>query len=221
MGALPLPYALFLALVGLQRLAELGWSKRNLRRSRAAQHEGPAARAEGTLGFAAMVAVHVGSILLPAVEVAARGMRAPAWIWIPALALFFAAQGLRYWTITTLGTAWNVRAEVSRHTHVMTTGPYRWIRHPNYLAVCIELLALPAIGGAWISLVLLQIVHAPILWRRIRAEEAMLFALPGYAEAMATRGRLLPRYGYGRHSHTSRPPPGKILRFRRKPAKGD
>jgi methyltransferase len=194
LGALPLAYALFLALVGSQRLAELAWSRRNLLRERAKHAGVPGGRAEGTLGFSAMVAVHVGSILFPAIEVGIRGMRAPLWVWLPASMLFVAAQALRYWTLRSLGTAWNVRAEVSPATHVVTAGPYRWIRHPNYLAICIELLALPAIGGAWISLVVLQIAHAPILWRRIQAEEAMLFALPGYAAAMTSRGRLLPRF---------------------------
>ena len=192
-GKLPLGYAIFLVIVGLQRSLELVWSRWNLARAHAEAGGDRGAPAEGRLGFAAMVAVHVGSIVLPAVEVALRGVRAPLGVSACALAFFVAAQGLRYWTIRSLGTAWNVRAEVSPRTRVVTIGPYRWIRHPNYLAVCVELLALPAVGGAWISLVVLQLVHAPVLRRRIRAEEAMLFRLPGYAEAMSTRGRLLPR----------------------------
>lgn len=195
MGRLPFAYALFLALVAVQRLAELSWSRRNLQRMRAREPASTSPRAESAPGFAAMVAVHVASILLPAVEVAWRGTRAPLAVWLPGLGFFALAQVLRYWTIRTLGEAWNVRAEVSPVTRVVTTGPYRWIRHPNYLAVCAEMIAIPAIGGAWISLVALQALHIPVLLRRIRSEERLLFALPGYECAMSSRGRLLPRVG--------------------------
>ncbi len=110
-----------------------------------------------------------------------------------ALVVFAAAQGLRYWAIRPLGAAWNVRARVTPALGVSTRGPYRFVRHPNYLAVVLEFLAVPLALGSWRSTLLLNLVHAPILARRIRREEALLFRIPAYAAAMSSKGRLLPR----------------------------
>ncbi|MCI0589217.1 MAG: hypothetical protein L0323_20570 [Planctomycetes bacterium] len=184
----PAPYAALLGAVALQRLAELGRSRRNLGRTGA---RGTAAN--GPLHFAAMVAVHTGLIVLPASEVALRGRGAPAGLFVAALAVYLAAQVLRYWAIAMLGLAWNARAVVDPLLVVVAGGPYRWIRHPNYVAILLEFLAVPAAGGAWISMVLLNALHLPLLARRIRREEALLGRVPGYAEAMAGKGRFLPR----------------------------
>lgn len=194
MGRLPLPYLLFLLLVAAQRLVELLHSKRNVARLRQAHGDAPPKQAEGVYGFGLMVGVHVLSILLPMLEVAINGLRSAPWLQVLGVCVFGAAQGLRYWTIRTLGSSWNVRAEVSPATRIVNTGPYRYLRHPNYLAVCLEFLAIPAIGGAWYALVLLQLLHTPIVWRRICAEERLLYALPGYRASMAGRGCLLPRW---------------------------
>jgi methyltransferase len=140
-----------------------------------------------------MVAIHVLWLALPSVEVLLRGAVAPAWVWWPALGLLVLGQALRQWTLATLGRAWNARAVVPLDLRVVTAGPYRFVRHPNYLAVLFELVALPLAGGAWVSLVLLNLAHAPVLARRIRGEERLLAEVPGYREAMAGRGRLLPR----------------------------
>ncbi len=183
----PAPYAALLGAVALQRLAELLHSRRNLARTGAGGTAANDAR-----HFAAMVAVHSGLIALPAVEVSLRGRGASPGFFAAALAVFLAAQGVRYWAIASLGRAWNVRAVVDPGLGVVAGGPYRWIRHPNYLAVLLEFLAVPAAGGAWISLVVLNALHLPLLARRIRQEEALLGRVPGYAEAMAGKGRFLP-----------------------------
>ncbi|MGH7150595.1 MAG: isoprenylcysteine carboxylmethyltransferase family protein [Planctomycetota bacterium] len=183
----PAPYAALLAAVALQRVAELRHSRRNLARTGAG-----AATANDARHFGAMVAVHSGLIALPAAEVSLRGRGAPVGLFSAALALFLAAQVLRYWAIVSLGRAWNVRAVVDPGLGVVAEGPYRWIRHPNYLAILLEFLAVPAAGGAWVSLVVLNLLHAPLLARRIRREEALLGRVPGYAKAMEGKGRFLP-----------------------------
>jgi methyltransferase len=186
--AFPPEFAALLAVVALERLAELSLSRRHLSRT---QRGAPAAGRPGD--FVAMVSVHVALLLLPALEVAlcgARGPRAARWT---AIGVFLLAQGLRYWAIASLGRAWNVRAVVDPALGVVTRGPYRWIRHPNYLAVLLEFVAIPAAGGAWTSLLVLNLLHAPLLARRIRDEEALLSKLPGYDEAMAGKGRFFPR----------------------------
>jgi len=184
----PPEFAALLGVVAAQRVAELALSKRNLSSARAGA---PAAGRSGD--FAAMVAIHAGLLVLPAVEVAVRGPGAPRPVRLAAIGLFLVAQAIRYWAIVSLGRAWNVRAVVDPAMGVVTRGPYRWIRHPNYLAVLLEFVAIPAAGGAWISLVVLNVLHGPVLGRRIRDEEALLAEVPSYTEAMAGKSRFLPR----------------------------
>ena len=187
-GGLTLPYAALLAVVALQRIAELVWSRRNLRAL-----DDPRA-AESPAAFRAMVIVHVGLIALPALEASARATPVASWVFAAGLALFALAQALRYWALSALGRAWNARAVVDPGLGVVTRGPYRWIRHPNYVAVMIEFISVPLAGGAWISLVVLNAVHALVLARRVRAEEERLDEIPGYAEAMHDKARFLPRW---------------------------
>jgi methyltransferase len=189
MHSIPPFYALLLAFVAAQRIFELVHSRRNL----AAPSTRRAPAAEGTLGFAAMGGLHVGLIVLPLLELGLLGGSSPSSVQTLALLAFFLAQGLRYWSLYSLGESWNVRAIVSTDLPVVTDGPYRWIRHPNYLAVCIEFVSLPAIGGAWLSLVLLNLLHAPLIARRMRVEEEHLRTVPGWSEAMEDKGRLWPR----------------------------
>jgi methyltransferase len=72
-------------------------------------------------------------------------------------------------------------------------GPYRWIRHPNYLAVVVEILALPLAGGAWLSALGLSALDAVVLFDRIRDEERLLREVPGYEEAFGRKARFIPR----------------------------
>jgi methyltransferase len=74
----------------------------------------------------------------------------------------------------------------------VTTGPYRFIRHPNYVAVILEFAALPMAGGAWLSALVLSALNGLVLWDRIRDEERLLAAVPGYEEALGGRARFLP-----------------------------
>jgi methyltransferase len=74
----------------------------------------------------------------------------------------------------------------------VVTGPYRWIRHPNYLAVSLEFLALPLAGGAWLSALALSAIDAAVLADRIRHEERLLAEVPGYQRAFGTKARFIP-----------------------------
>lgn len=179
------------ALVGLtalQRLAEMAWSRRNQRRAAPAS-----ASADRPAAWAAMVLLHALWLAGCGVEVHLRGTPATAALFWVGLGLFAAGQALRLWAIATLGPAWNARAVVDPATPVVTHGPYRFARHPNYTGVLLELVGLPLAAGAWWTAALTLPAHALVLARRIENEERLLRALPGYEEAMATKGRLLPR----------------------------
>ena len=140
-----------------------------------------------------MIAVHTAWIVLPTCEAIFLGAQASdAWFAVAATA-YFGSQCLRYWSIATLGRTWNARAVVDPARGFVDRGPYRWIRHPNYLAVLIDFSALPLALGAWRSWILLNAWHTPVLIRRIRSEEALLAKIPGYRAAMRAKGRFVPR----------------------------
>ena len=95
------------------------------------------------------------------------------------LALAVAAQALRWWCITTLGHRWNTRVIVVPDTPLVRGGPYRFLHHPNYVAVVLEGIALPLVHTAWITAVCFTVANAWLLAVRIRVENAAL----GYADA--------------------------------------
>jgi len=112
---------------------------------------------------------------------------------IPMLVLFVIANIVRWWVIRTLGQHWNVEVMDSTGLGVITTGPFRYVRHPNYAAVFMEMMALPLIHSAWITALIGAVAHAMVLTARLSAEERVLFANPDYAAAMSSKPRFLPR----------------------------
>jgi methyltransferase len=94
--------------------------------------------------------------------------------------------------IATLGVHWNVRVVRSMPLGVVTGGPYRYVRHPNYLAVFVELLALPLVHDAVITAVVGAALHALILRRRVALEESMLMTDEAYRQAFLDKPRFVP-----------------------------
>lgn len=183
-----LPLGLFIAALlatGLMRLGEVVVSARRM------QRRPDAVLAEPAL-FPAMALLHVGLIALPIVEVLALD-RTFSWISAaPAVAILLCATALRVWTLKTIGVSWNVRVVRPEPDRIATTGPYRFIRHPNYLVVILEILALPLLHGAWLAAGILTIANALVLTRRIANEERVLETIPEWSLAMANRARLIP-----------------------------
>lgn len=165
-------YVLLIALVGLERLAELVVAQRNLAWS----------RARGGVEFGAshypvMVVLHTGLLVGCLVEVMALHRPfIPALGW-PMLAIVVAAQGLRWWCITTLGRQWNTRVVVIPGAERITGGPYRLFSHPNYVAVVAEGIALPLVHSAWITALTFTVLNAVLLTRRIGVENSALARL--------------------------------------------
>jgi methyltransferase len=101
----------------------------------------------------------------------------PAFAWTM-FALVLASQALRWWCIKTLGKRWNTLVVIVPGLPRVTGGPYRWLSHPNYVAVVIEGIALPMVGFAWVTALVFTALNLPLLAVRLRVENAALGALP-------------------------------------------
>jgi methyltransferase len=178
--------ALLLA-VGFLRIFELGVSRRHQQQMAA---DGATKVKEPQ--FCWIVFVHTGVLIGAALEVVL--LRRP---FIPILAavmllLFLAANAVRLWVVRTMGKHWNVQVMNSMGLGVVTDGPFRFVRHPNYAAVFVELVSLPLIHTAWITAVLGCVGYVATISQRIALEESVLFANPAYRTAMAGKPRFLP-----------------------------
>jgi methyltransferase len=179
-----------LAAVGLGRLLEMRLSRRHQRALAArGAHRAPEP------GFGAMVALHTGVLVASAVEVLALHRPFSPALGVPALVAFALANALRWWVIATLGPHWNVQVVGSLSLGVVTSGPYRFVRHPNYVAVFVELLALPLVHGAYVTALVGAALHVAVLRRRLAVEEAVLAADASYRAAMSGKPRFVPRLG--------------------------
>jgi len=166
----PLAIALgaFIVLIAFERLAELVLSARHARRLRAR-----GGFESGRGHFALFVVLHTLFPLAVLAEVGFLGAR-PFRGWPVWLALFVLAQALRIWSIHSLGERWNARIWVVPGEPPIVHGPYRWMRHPNYLAVTLELPAAAMMFGAWRTALAASALNAIALAIRIPAEERAL-----------------------------------------------
>jgi methyltransferase len=165
-------YALLIVAVALERLAELLVSRRNLAWSRA--HGGTEF---GKSHYPVMVVLHTGLLAACLIEaILLHSPFIPALGW-PMLAIVLGAQGLRWWCIATLGPQWNTRVVVVPGAARVARGPYRFLSHPNYLAVAAEGAALPLVHTAWITTLVFSVLNAALLRTRIKVENAALASL--------------------------------------------
>lgn len=181
-------YLGLLALLAAERVLELAISRRHTAWARA---RGGVERGQGH--FPLMALLHAAFFPACAAEVIGLGRGFDARLGVPLLALALAAQGLRYWAILSLGRAWNVRVICVPGLPAVTHGPYRWIRHPNYLAVALELFAVPLVHGAWLTAVLFSLANGALLRVRIRCEEQALREHCDYGRRLGSRARFVPR----------------------------
>ena len=173
-------YEGFLLVIAIERLLELALSKRH---ERALLSAGQSVTLEPM--FLVMVLVHAG------VLVADRPF--DPLVGSAAITLFMFATALRWWTIRTLGGQWTVRVVSGLSIQVRTNGPFRHVRHPNYLGVLLEVIAIPLVHSAYVSAIVFGAVNLWVVLRRIRLEEAALSAHSDYQHEMRGRARLIPR----------------------------
>ncbi|PUA80142.1 isoprenylcysteine carboxyl methyltransferase family protein [Nocardioides currus] len=166
-------FTVLVALVGVERLAELVVSKRNAAWS---MERGGVESGQGHYPF--MVVLHTGLLVGALAEAWWRRPDVPSVLAWSMLALVLASQALRWWCITTLGPRWNTRVIVVPGLAPVREGPYRLMTHPNYVAVVVEGVALPLVHASWITAVVFTLANAALLTVRIRAEDAALATLP-------------------------------------------
>ncbi len=164
-----IPYLSFLGLVALERTFELALSRRN-----AAWAFSQGGVEHGREHFLAMKLLHTGFLAACALEVILLDRPFLPWLGLPMLGLALAAQALRYWAIASLGKRWNVRVITIPGMPLSTSGPYRFLRHPNYLAVVLEGIAIPLIHAAYLTAFGFTLLNGLMLRTRIRCEERAL-----------------------------------------------
>lgn len=180
-------FLVLLLAVALLRFVELRISKRHQNEMMA---RGAAKVDEPK--FRWMVLLHTAVLAGAAVEVVVLKRPFIPWLAAPMFIIFLSANAVRWWVIRTLGEHWNVQVMDSTRLGVVTSGPFRYVRHPNYAAVFAEMLALPLIHTAWITAIAGTIAHMGVLAQRLSTEERVLFANPDYRAAMTGKPRFLP-----------------------------
>lgn len=161
-------FFLFYLFVVCQRLVELGIAKRN---ERLMKVKGAVEFGQEHYGY--MVGLHVAFLLSFLLEVLLLSKQiSPLW---PVLfSLFIGAQIMRVWAITTLGQFWNTKIIILPNADVVKKGPYKFLRHPNYLVVSLEIIAIPLLFQAYITAFIFTILNAWMLSVRIPSEERAL-----------------------------------------------
>ena len=162
------PFVLIAVMIG-QRISELIISARHAPRVRAL---GGVEYGGGHFPF--IVAAHTLFFLCFLFEIFHHGAH-PGPLWPLWLGVWVFAQVLRYSAMRSLGDRWNARICVVPGMAPVKSGPYRWLRHPNYLAVMLEFVVAPMMFGAWRTAIIASVLNAPVLAVRIRSENNALY----------------------------------------------
>jgi methyltransferase len=178
--------ALLLA-VGLLRIFELRVSKRHQQQMIA----GGATKVREP-GFGWIVLFHTAFLIGAALEVVLLHRPFLPVLSAIMLLIFLTGNALRFWVVRTMGKHWNVQVMNSTALGVVTSGPFRFVRHPNYAAIFLEVFSLPLVHTAWITGLLGSIAYVITISPRIALEENVLFANPEYRAAMAGKPRFVP-----------------------------
>jgi len=181
-------YLLFLGFIALLRVGERLHSMNNWR----AMKRVPGAGLVSEVVFPWMVAVHTLLFVFGPLELLAPWADLGGWLTPFSLSVVGLALGLRLWVLVTLGRRWNVRVMDGEGLNIVTHGPYRWIRHPNYLVVILELAFIPLIAHLYLTSLVLTLANVPVLWVRIKTEERFLATHQRWVREMANKPRFLP-----------------------------
>jgi len=179
---------LVLAAFALRKLADARRSRRNVAALAASRRLVPGEDRT----YRGFLVTHVAFFTLTPLEIVWLNPGFHPALGIPMALLFLAASLLRRWAIAHLSANWSSQVAVDADLAPATGGPYRYVRHPNYLAMSVELTALGLMLSAYASTLIVAVLNAVAVHARIREEEAALFQVPAYRDAMQSRARLIP-----------------------------
>lgn len=181
-------YLLLLAVFAARKMLDQSRSADNVARLAKDRPLVPAA----DRAFPLLLVTHITFFILTPLEVVGLDRTFHPALGVPMVLLFLGASALRAWSISLLGAHWSSKVIVPEDLVPVTGGPYRYVRHPNYLAMSLELFSLGLMHSAWISTAIVTLLNAVAVHRRILSEEATLFQVPAYREAMEPKSRLIP-----------------------------
>jgi methyltransferase len=165
-------FSALIVIIAIQRVWELGVSRRHLHALKAR-----GAIEVGTGHYPWMVALHTAFLVSCVAEVWLLSRPWIPFVAVAAILILVAALALRWWTLSTLGERWTTRVLVVPGEDLITSGPYRWLRHPNYVVVVTEIFAIPMVHCAWLTAAFFTAANLVLLRERIRVEERALNGL--------------------------------------------
>ena len=172
-------FPIVISIVILQRLIELFIAKRNEKWMRS-----QGAFEAGAAHYPVMVSMHIVFFISLLAEVFLFE-RALSPLWIIFLVIFIIAQAARIWCLTSLGKFWNTKIIILPGATVVQKGPYKWVRHPNYIIVATELLVLPLLFSAYLTAIVFSLLNVWMSSVRIPAEEKALKEATNYKETFS------------------------------------
>jgi methyltransferase len=183
-----LPFLIVISIIVFQRIIELFIAKRNENWM----------KIQGAVEFGArhykyLVVMHGSFFLsLTAEKVLLERGLSPLWPFI--FCLFGLTQLIRVWVISSLGKFWNTKILVLANEKIVKKGPYRFVKHPNYFVVAMELVVVPLLFNAFYTALLFTILNALMMMVRIPEEEKALSTLTEYERTFQDANRFLPRF---------------------------
>jgi methyltransferase len=181
-------YFLFLGLFALRKVVDQIRSKRNIRRLEHQRNILPSR----DRAMPWMLLTHIAFFVLTPLEVVLLGRTFIPALGIPMIVVFVLATLLRWWATMLLGRQWNSKVVIPTDLLPVTSGPYRFVRHPNYLAISLELLSAGLIYSVYLSAIVVGILNLYSIIKRIQAEEELLLQVPAYRSALGDKARLVP-----------------------------
>lgn len=182
-------FALFFAFIVTQRVVELGIARKNEKWIKSM-----GAIEYGREHYKYMVSLHVAFLASFLVEVVMLD-RSLSPFWPAILSLFIMTQSLRIWSIQSLGKFWNTKVLILPDASIVKAGPYKFLRHPNYTIVVLEILLIPLMFQAFYTAIVFTLLNAWMLSVRIPLEEkALSERTTNYATYMEGRNRFSPTF---------------------------
>ncbi|MCY8203235.1 MULTISPECIES: isoprenylcysteine carboxyl methyltransferase family protein [unclassified Bacillus (in: firmicutes)] len=159
---------LLIAILIAQRAAEMAVARQNEQK---VKKQGAIEFGENHYPY--IIIMHILFFLSLIAEVLLLNKQPSSW-WIGIAAAILIVQAVRYWALCSLGAYWNTKILVVPGAELVKKGPYRWMKHPNYTVVILEILLIPLLYQAYVTMSLFSVLNAALLTIRIRAEDKAL-----------------------------------------------